>query len=182
MERKINEIGNELIRNHASYISGLPLNRREIEKIHTPKANQALAVVAPAGLSQTSALTNVKVISIKLNPAKNPRQLSAIGVVIMLAQLIRLNHATKKITHTRTLISQQSRGFRAQGVKQLLLKSIQKTDTDLPGLGTSIPITKPPATKVIPVKVAVTTTVGVTKTATKVCVVPSVQTQISFPL
>ena len=138
--------------------------------------------MAPAGLNQTSALTSVKVNSIKLNPARNPKHLSAIDVVIMLVQLIRLTHATKKITHTRTLISQQSRGFRVIGVKQPSLKPIRKTDTDLPGLGTSIPITKPPATKVIPEKVAVTTAMGVTRTATKVCVVPTVQTHISFPL
>ena len=108
---KFSEIGNELIRHHASYISGLPLNRRENEKDSNPKG-QSGSGGGGSGRSQSNKpLTNVKVISIKLNPARNPRHLSATGVVIMLVQLIRLTHATKKITHTRTLISQQSRGF-----------------------------------------------------------------------
>ena len=58
-----------------------------------------------------------------------------------------------------------------------MLKPTQ--NTDLPGLRTSILITKPPATKVIPMKVAVTRAVSVTKTATMVCVVSIAQTSDS---
>ena len=69
------------------------------KKTHIPKANQAL-ILAPAGLNQsvrTVALTNVKVISIKLNlTARNPRQLNATDVVIKLVPPTLGNPAKEK--------------------------------------------------------------------------------------
>jgi hypothetical protein len=129
-------VGNELIRGYASYIAGLPANRRKTKKNQTPKANQAL-VVTLASLNLTVALTNVKVISIMLNQARNPSQLSALVVVIMPAPPTRGASASKKTTHNSPMASEL----------QLLLKPTQKMDIDLPRRRTSISITKHPATK-----------------------------------
>ena len=111
---------------------------------------------------------------IRLNlTARNPRKLSAIGGVIALIpptweSCYNKDHAN---TEQQTVPWLQS----TRGEASI---PTQKTDTELPGLGISIPITKPPAKGVIPVKVAVTTAVEVTRTTTKVCAVPIVQTQI----
>ena len=64
-------------------------------------------MVISNGLNLTVALTNVKVISIILIlQVRNPRQLNATGVVIILAPSTIGNPAIKKITLTLTLNSQ----------------------------------------------------------------------------
>ena len=90
---------------------GSRLTVAKTKKTQTLKSNKAL-VLAFASFNLTIALTNVKAISIMLNQARNPRKLSALGVVIMLAPHTHGTPATKKITYTLTLISQQFCGFR----------------------------------------------------------------------